>query len=114
MTDPFAHGLVLPALFLAGMGFCVPRVLALFWPEGVRWLVGLAFISTLILALLGAGFFALLYARLGVDLYDLYGTQGLGTVLHFGRLNLISALMWAPLMIFSLLGVPKNWVKEVW
>ena len=107
-------GLLLPAMCLAALGWAVPRVLALWWPEGVKWLMGLALASTAVMFLAGAAFFALLYRAQGVDLGDLYGTQGLGTVKHFGQLSLISALMWAPLMVLSLAGVPKNWVREVW
>jgi len=106
--------LVVPAMSLAALGFAVPRVLALFWPEGVKWLMGLALVSTLVMALLGAAFFALLYWMQGVSLRDLYGTQGLGVVAHFAQLSLMSALLWLPLMVLSLAGVPKNWVKEVW
>ena len=106
--------LVVPAMSLAALGWAVPRVLALWWPEGGKWLMALALASTFIMALAGAGFFALLYAQQGVDLYDLYGTQGIGTVVHFAQLSLMSALLWAPLMVLSLVGVPKNWVREVW
>ncbi len=106
--------LVVPAMSLAALGWAVPRILAIWWPEGVKWLMGLALVSTLLMAALGAAFFALLYRMQGVDLGDLYGTQGLGALAHFGWLSLISALLWGPLMVLSLAGVPKNWVKEVW
>ena len=114
MSDAFSTGLIFPALCLAALGWAVPRVLAIWWPEGVRWLMGLALVSTLVMALCGAVFFAFLYMMQGVDLGDLMATQGLGTIAHFGKLSLISALMWAPLMVLSLAGVPKNWVREVW
>ena len=107
-------GLVLPAMCLAALGWAVPRVLALWWPEGVRWLLGLALVSTLVMAVAGAGFFAIIYASNDVDLSDLWATGGLSVLIHFGRLSLISALLWAPLMVLSLAGVPKNWVREVW
>lgn len=107
-------GLLVPAMCLAAMGWAVPRVLAIWWPEGVKWLVGLALASTLVMALAGAGFFAVVYAMQGVSLDDLWATGGLSVLIHFLRLSLISALMWAPLMVLSLAGVPKNWVREVW
>jgi hypothetical protein len=66
------------------------------------------------MALCGAGFFAVLYTSQGVNLDDLYATGGLSVLIHFVRLSLISALLWAPLMVLSLVGVPKNWVREVW
>lgn len=107
-------GLIFPAICLAALGWAVPRVLAIWWPEGVKWLMGLALMSTLVMALCGAAFFALLYAAQGIRLDDLWATGGLSVPIHFAKLSLISALMWAPLMVLSLAGVPKNWVREVW
>jgi hypothetical protein len=112
--EAFSTGLILPAICLAALGWTVPRVLAIFWPEGVKWLMGLALASTLSMALCGAVFFAVLYTSQGVNLDDLYATGGLSVPLHFAKLSLISALLWAPLMVLSLAGVPKNWVREVW
>jgi hypothetical protein len=107
-------GLVLPAMCLAALGWTVPRVIAMWWPEGVKWLMGLALVSTFVMALFGAAFFAVLYAMQGISLSELFETQGLGAIAHFAGLSLLSALMWAPLMVLSLIGVPKNWVREVW
>ncbi|SLN56316.1 hypothetical protein [Pseudooctadecabacter jejudonensis] len=106
--------LLVPAMCLAGLGFAVPRVLALFWPEGVKWLLLLALVATVIMGLLGAGFFALLYMLQGDSFADLYRTNGIGTIVHFGRLSVVSSLMWAPLMVLSIIYIPRNWVKEVW
>lgn len=114
MAEIFSTGLVLPALILAAMGWFVPRLLALFWPEGVGWLLGLAFVSTVLMALLGAGFFALLYRSQGIGLTDLIDTGGGALVSHFLRVSLISALLWGPLMVLSIAGVPKTWKTEVW
>ncbi len=114
MTDAFSTGLILPAICLAALGWAVPRVLAIWWPEGVKWLMGLALVSTLVMAIAGAAFFAILYATQGVSLDDLWETGGLSVLVHFGKLSLISALLWGPLMVLSLAGVPKNWVREVW
>ncbi len=114
LSGAFSTGLVLPAMCLAMLGWAVPRILALWWPEGVKWLLGLALVSTLVMAVCGAAFFAFLYSAQGVSLDDLYATGGLSVPLHFAKLSLISALLWAPLMVLSLAGVPKNWVKEVW
>ncbi|MEL6960604.1 MAG: hypothetical protein AAGL89_16820 [Pseudomonadota bacterium] len=109
-----AGSLLIPALCLAFMGWAVPKLLALFWPEGVKWLFALAFVSACVMSLAGAGFFAFLYAQQGVDVGLLVEQQGLGTVAHFGKLSAISALLWGPLMVLSVAGVPKGWVKEVW
>lgn len=114
MGETYFINLVLPALCLAALGWTVPRILALWWPEGVKWLLVLALVSTLVMAVAGAGFFVLLYASQGVKIDDLWATGGLAVPLHFAKLSMISALLWAPMMIFSLAGVPKNWVREVW
>ena len=114
MTEAFSSGLILPALVLAALGWFVPRLLALIWPEGVKWLMLLALSSTIIMALLGAGFFAFLYVVQVIGVGDLLETGGLALAAHFLRLSLISALLWGPLMVLSIAGVPKNWVKEVW
>lgn len=114
MTDAFTSGLILPALILTALGWFVPRLLALFWPEGVKWLMLLALASTVVMALLGACFFAFLYTVQGIGVDDLIETGGDVLVAHFLRLSLISALLWGPLMVLSIAGVPKKWMKEVW
>lgn len=114
MSEAFASGLIFPALVLAALGWFVPRFFALFWPEGVKWLMLLALASTVVMALCGAAFFAFLYTVQGIGVDDLLETGGGALIAHFLRLSLISALLWAPLMILSIAGIPKNWVKEVW
>jgi len=114
MTDVFLTGVLLPAVCLAALGWGVPRVLAIWWPEGVAWLMGLALASSFVMCALGTGLFALLYTSQGVNLDDLYATGGLAVPLHFARLSLSSALLWAPMMVLSLMYVPRGWVKEVW
>ncbi|MCF2904916.1 hypothetical protein L0666_07945 [Octadecabacter sp. CECT 8868] len=114
MSDAFSSGLLLPAICLAALGWTVPRMLALWWPEGVKWLMFLALVSTLVMALAGAVVFVVIYAAQGVSLADLWATGGLSVTIHFMKLSIVSALLWGPLMILSLAGVPKNWVKEVW
>ncbi|WP_296419999.1 hypothetical protein [Pseudooctadecabacter sp.] len=110
----FSTGLILPALVLAALGWFVPRLLALFWPEGVKWLMLLALASTIVMAGVGAAFFALLYTSQGIGVDDLWETGGMALAAHFLRLSLISALMWGPLMVLSIAYIPRNWVKEVW
>ncbi len=106
--------LLLPALLLALLGWLVPRLLSLVFPEGVRPLLLLAFVATLIMFALGTGFFVALYLWQGAP-FEALMSFGWGAVLsHFGRLGLISALFWGPLLVLSVAGLPRTWVKETW
>jgi hypothetical protein len=109
-----AEELVVPALGLALVGWLVPRGLSLVWPEGVRALLLLGFVATFLMFLLSAGFFLGLYLIGGAPLAALTG-GGWGPVLsHFGWLAVISALIWGPMLLLSVAGLPKHWVKERW
>lgn len=110
----FADGLVLPALALALMGWLVPRLLALVFPEGVRPLLALAFASAALMLLLGMGFFAALYRWQGVPWDVLLEAGWGGLVRHFLWLGSISALLWGPILVLSLAGLPKRWTRATW
>ena len=114
MIRDFSSGLVLPVLALAVLGWVVPRLLARVWPEGVWPLLGLALVSTLVLALLATALFLLLYLGQGVPLAVLLDAGDVGGWAHFLRLGLASALVWAPLMILSVAGLPRHWKDETW
>ena len=107
-------GLLLPALVLALLGWVVPRLLSLAFPEGVRPLLILAFVATVLMVLIGALFFLALYLFQGVPLATLFEPGLASGLLHFGRLGLISALIWGPILILSVAGLPKYWVEETW
>lgn len=108
------EGLILPALVLGAAAFAVPRVLARFLPEGVGALMLNALLATLVMCGLSAGVFFGLYVWQGADAAQLAG-QGLGAnIVYFGRLGLSSALIWAPLLILSVAGLPRKWVRETW
>jgi hypothetical protein len=106
--------LLIPSLALALVGWLVPRGLSLVWPEGVRALFGLGFVATLVMLVLAAVFFFALYLVGGVPLGALVEGGWGPTVAHFGRLAVISALIWGPIMVLSVAGLPKHWVKETW
>jgi hypothetical protein len=107
-------GLIFPALILALVGWLVPRGMSIVWPEGVRPLLLLGFVATLIMVILGAGFFAALYVWQGVPFGMLF-EAGIGPGLwHFCRLGLVSGLLWGPILVLSVAGLPKHWVKETW
>ena len=109
-----SDGLILPALVLALVGWLVPRGLSLVFPEGVRPLMLLALCATILMFLIGSGFFLLLYVMQGVPMAAVFADGIAPGVVHFGRLGLISALLWGPIMILSIAGLPKGWVKETW
>lgn len=114
MSSLFADGLVIPAAVLALLGWLVPRLLSLIFPEGIRPLLLLTFAATLLMFGLGMTFFLALYIWQGAPLDALFEAGITAGLLHFGRLGLISALLWAPIMILSVAGLPKHWVKETW
>lgn len=110
----FSDGLILPAAALAFLGWLVPKLLAMVWPEGVRPLLALALVATLIMALLGVVFFLCLYVWQGVPMAALFELGLAAGLVHLGGLSLISALIWGPIMILSVAGLPKHWVRETW
>ena len=114
MGELFADSLILPALLLAGVAFVVPRLLAKVLPEGVKPLLLNAFLSTLILFVLIAAFFFCLYLWRGANVAQITATGVADTVLFFGRLGLVSAIIWAPIMVLSVASLPRTWVKETW
>ena len=114
MGELVSDSLFLPSLALAILAFVVPRLLAKAIPEGVVPLLLNAFLSTVILFLLAAGFFVCLYMWQGASLSDVTVTGTADTVVFFGRLGLISAIIWAPIMLLSVACLPRKWVKETW
>ena len=107
-------GLILPALLLMGLGWAVPRVLARVFPEGVRPLFALAFVAALAMMLLSMAVWLGLYLVQGLSLAEFFAL-GLGEGLwHLSRLAAASALIWAPVLVLSVAGLPKRWVEETW
>ena len=114
MNTLLSEGLVLPALVLAIVGFVVPRILTRFLPEGVTPLMVNGFLSTVLTFVLSSGFFYLLYAWQGAPLDKLSLPDAGAAAGFFGRLGLASALIWLPIMLLSLAGLPRKWVNETW
>nr|WP_243730857.1 hypothetical protein [Rubellimicrobium sp. CFH 75288] len=114
VTGWFADGLLVPAIALAALGWVVPRLLARIWPEGVLALLALAFAAAVAMTGVAMGFFLLLYLWQGVPLADL-AAAGWGPLLRqLARLGLISALLWAPLLLLSVMGLPRRWRTRTW
>jgi hypothetical protein len=110
----FSDALFLPALVLAALGFVVPRLLARVLPEGVKPLLLNAFLSTVMLFALSAVLFVVLYVWQGMSFANIAEGGLAQSVVFFGRLGLIAALIWAPIMVLSVAGLPRKWVKETW
>jgi hypothetical protein len=109
-----SDGLILPAVLLAIAAFLVPRLLARALPEGVTPLLVNAFMSTVILIALSGIFFWGLYILQGLQVAQL-ASQGLAAnVVSFGQLGLMSAIIWTPIMILSVAGLPRKWVHSTW
>ncbi|SHI54821.1 hypothetical protein [Wenxinia saemankumensis] len=114
MIDAFASGLIWPAATLGLLGWVVPRLLSLVFPEGVRPLLALAALSILIMLGLGMATFAGIYLWRGVPLGAL-AEGGIGPALgHFLRLGAVSAMFWGPVLLLSVAGLPRGWVNETW
>ena len=111
MIREVSSGLILPALALGVLGWLVPRLLARVWPEGAGPLLLLALVSTLVLIALATVFFLLLYVGQGAPLAALVD---MGSLPHFLRLGLVSALVWAPIMILSVASLPQHWKEKTW
>lgn len=106
--------LLIPALVLTLVGWLVPRMLFHVFPEGVRPLLTLAVTATVIMLCFGMAFFAVLYIAQGLPFSALFHDGAGSAVTHFLRLGLISSLLWGPMMLLSVAGLPKRWQKEVW
>lgn len=109
-----ADNLLLSAMVLAAMGWGVPKALSRVFPEGVRPLMLLTFVSACLLFVLSAVFFVLLYLGMGAPVSDLTAGGLGGMIAHFGRLGLVSALFWAPIMILTVANLPRHWREETW
>lgn len=114
MAEVLSDGLILPALVLATVAFFVPRLLALALPEGVAPLLANAFLSTVFLIVLSGVFFWCLYIWQGLQVAQLTNQGVAVNVVYFGQLGLISAIIWAPIMILSVAGLPRKWVHRTW
>lgn len=110
----FSDSLFIPALILALMAWFVPRLLGRVIPEGVRPLIVIAFLSTVFLFCLSAAFFVGLYFWQGLS-WEQFAQFGVAAnVLFYGKLGLIAALIWGPIMVLSVANLPRGWVKKVW
>lgn len=94
----FFWSVALPVLGLMVAAWIVPRILFRVFQEGVRPLIALGGVSTLILWC-GSG----VYLSQGVIVPALIVSKGA-----------LAALIWAPVMVLSLAGLPSKWKEAVW
>ncbi|SFS21501.1 hypothetical protein [Yoonia litorea] len=114
MQDMLSEGLIVPALLIGLLGFFTPRALSKVLPEGVLPLLINGFVSTGLCTILSGAFFYLQYLWQGMPLSQPSPSETAPLALHFLNLGLASALIWAPVMLLSLSGLPKRWVHETW
>lgn len=109
-----SNTLLLPAVILAALGFVVPRIFARVLPEGVWPLLLNGFLSTLTMFVMSTVFFFCLYLWQGAPLADLLDTGIMANVVFFGKLGISAAIIWAPILVLSVAGLPRKWVNETW
>lgn len=109
-----SDSLFTPALTLALLAWLVPKLLSIVMPEGVKPLLGIAFLSTVFLFALSAGFFVVLYLWQGMPWAQLVEYGLAANVLFFGKLGLTAGLIWGPIMVLSVANLPRGWVHKVW
>jgi hypothetical protein len=114
MGSLFSDGLFFPALTLAFLAWLVPKLLSLVMPEGIKPLMLLALLATLILFAVSAAFFVLLYIWNGTPLAEILAFGWAANIVFFGRLGLIAAMIWAPIMILTVATLPRHWIREKW
>ncbi|MEJ6397443.1 hypothetical protein [Yoonia sp. 208BN28-4] len=106
--------LAVPMIFLALMGWLVPKLLSMVMPEGVRPLMVLGLIATLLMFVISGIFFFGLYVAQGTPLAALFEPGIAPTILYFGHLGLTAAIVWAPILILSVASLPSGWTQETW
>ncbi len=114
MLSDFGLGLIIPATFLAAIAWLVPIWLRWRMPEGVRPLIALSVLAALIVLLMGAGMFFGLYVLQGADALTLLSAGTGAATWYFLRLSMSAGLIWAPILVLSIAGLPKTWVHETW
>lgn len=97
----------LPVVLLALAGWVVPWLLSKLLPEGVGWLFVIGALSVVVLVVLSA-----------VGFYVLYGAAGRSVLAeapwHFVVLSAKAALVWGPVMVLSVANLPRGWKEVVW
>ena len=114
MADSFGTGLFVPAVFLALMGWLVPKFLSMVMPEGVKPLLLLSVFAAGIMVVITSLVFVGLYLVQGASLAT-FVEPGIGdTALFLLKLSMSAAIIWGPIMVLSIAGLPRTWTKVEW
>lgn len=114
MADAFSTGLVFPALFLALMGWIVPKLLSTVMPEGIKPLLILSVLAALVMLVITSVLFVVLYLIQGATFGVLTSTGFGDTALFLLRLSVSAGIIWAPIMVLSIAGLPRTWTSVEW
>lgn len=110
MLSDFGLGLIIPCTVLALLGWYVPKWLGQRYANSLPKLIAVGFVATFVMYLLAGALFAALYVGQGAP-FSALGELGVDYFLRLGR---SSALIWAPIMILSLIGLDKRSRPELW
>jgi hypothetical protein len=82
--------------------------------EGVKPLLLLSIISLFLMLVITSGVFVLLYVIQGASI-SVFTATGIGdTILFLLRLSISAGIIWAPIMVLSIAGLPRTWTKVEW
>lgn len=110
MLSDFGLGLIIPAALLCVAGWCVPRWLGRRYADSLAKLAAVGCVAAFLLYLIAAALFAGLYVAQGAPV-SAVATLGIGYFLGLGS---ASALIWAPMLLVSLIGLDKRSRMETW
>ena len=106
--------LLLPALGAVALAILVPWALSKALPEGVPALVLNAALSFALMALVAALYFLAAYWAESPEMTRALLSTPAAAAWRFGSLSMLSALLWAPVLVLSLAQVPGRWTHATW
>jgi hypothetical protein len=106
--------LLLPALGAVALAWAIPWALSKALPEGVPALLLNAALSFALMGLAAAGYFLAAYHAESPALARALLAEPRAAQWRFGSLSLLSALLWAPVLVLSLAQIPGRWRHATW
>lgn len=104
--------LALPTLVLMAAAILVARGFEAVLPETIPGMVACALLSALVLWLLSAAGFGLLYLWQDARYAVLFGDGR--SYRHLAALGAKAALIWAPLVALTVVTAPQRWKTATW